>query len=490
MEAVKGKRLARFLVLVLALAGLAACTTTSGDVAEEPVATAVETAKIKRGNIEVELELTGTVRAQQEVTVTSLLSAKVVETYVQNGDQVKKGDPLFRLDDRDLSYALSQEEKNLEQAQGAYKLAQERISQADSGVKEAQLALQNARNELKRAKLTQKQGLNGQKDTGELTKIALEQAKTQWEEAQRTLERMEALYEAGAVSKQEYEQAVAAEKQARLAYEQAEIDANRSTPPEEKELLAVAVQQAELGVKQAELAVVSAKASRDQARLDAEQARISQEQAKLNVERARQNLDDAVVTAPLSGEVVGFSLEVGEVASPQQPALTIVTPNQLKVEVPVTADRLPLFQEGNEVEVVIPTWGGTVKAEIVTVSRAANESGLFMVEAVLNDKELDEDEWQMIRPGMVAKLKVTETLVKDRWIVPSAAVLESGDEAYVFVADPNAGTARRVDVELIRMETEEAAIEGEFTEGDLIVIRGQHLLSDGDPIRLMGGDAS
>jgi RND family efflux transporter MFP subunit len=245
-----------------------------------------------------------------------------------------------------------------------------------------------------------------------------------------------------------------------------------------------------LGVKQAELAVVSAKASRDQARLDAEQARISQEQAKLNVERARQNLDDAVVTAPLSGEVVGFSLEVGEVASPQQPALTIVTPNQLKVEVPVTADRLPLFQEGNEVEVVIPTWGGTVKAEIVTVSRAANESGLFMVEAVLNDKELDEDEWQMIRPGMVAKLKVTETLVKDRWIVPSAAVLESGDEAYVFVADPNAGTARRVDVELIRMETEEAAIEGEFTEGDLIVIRGQHLLSDGDPIRLMGGDAS
>jgi hypothetical protein len=40
------------------------------------------------------------------------------------------------------------------------------------------------------------------------------------------------------------------------------------------------------------------------------------------------------------------------------------------------------------------------------------------------------------------------------------------------------------------METEEAAIEGEFTEGDLIVIRGQHLLSDGDPIRLMGGDAS
>lgn len=486
-----GKRWLLILLVLCSIAMLSACTTaTSGEVEEEPVETAVETAQIKRGDMTVDLELTGTVRAQQEVTVTPLLSAKVVEIYVKNGDQVKKGDPLFRLDDRDLAFALSQEEKNLEQAKGAYQLAQKRISQADAGVKEAQLALQNARNELKRARLAQKQGLDGQQDMGELAKIALEQAKTQWEEAKRTLERMEALLEAGAISRQEYEQAVAAEKQARLAYEQAEIDANRSTPPEEKELLAVAVSQAELGVKQAELAVVSAKASREQAVLDAQQAQISQEQAKLNVERARQNLDDAVVTAPLAGEVVNFNLEVGEIASPQQPALTIVTPDQLKVMVPVTADRLPLFAEGNEVDVVIPTWGNTVPAEITSVSRAANESGLFMVEAVLSAEELDEKDQELIRPGMVAKLKVTETLVEDSWIVPSRAVMETGDEVYLFVADPETGTARRVDVTLIRMETDEAAVDGPFTEEDLIITRGQHLLSDGDPIRLMGGDAS
>ena len=113
-----------------------------------------------------------------------------------------------------------------------------------------------------------------------------------------------------------------------------------------------------------------------------------------------------------------------------------------------------------------------------------------MVEAVLSAEELDEKDQELIRPGMVAKLKVTETLVEDSWIVPSRAVMETGDEVYLFVADPETGTARRVDVTLIRMETDEAAVDGPFTEEDLIITRGQHLLSDGDPIRLMGGDAS
>ena len=66
MGGLRGTRWVRFLVLVLSLAGLAACTTApSGDEAEEPAATAVETAPIRRGNIEAVLELAGTVRAQQ-----------------------------------------------------------------------------------------------------------------------------------------------------------------------------------------------------------------------------------------------------------------------------------------------------------------------------------------------------------------------------------------------------------------------------------------
>lgn len=487
MELVRGRWL---LLLVLVAIMLSACSSTQGDEAEEPVATAVETAQVTRGDMEVELELAGTIRAEQEVTITPLLSAQVVEIYVKNGDRVKKGDPLFRLDDKDLSFALEQEKKNLEQAKGAYQLAQERLGQADARIQEAQLALRNAQNELKRAKLTQQQGLGGREDADKLAQIALEQAKNQWEEAQRMLERMKTLYEAGAVSKQEYEQAVAAEQQARLAYEKAEIDASRSTPPEEKELLEVAVQQAQLAVQQAELGVISARAAKKQAALDANQARISREQVELNVERAQRNLEEAVVTAPLSGEVVGLNLNVGEVAMPQQPALVIVSSNQLKLEVPVTADRLPLFEKGKELEAFIPTLGKTVKAEILSVAGAANEAGLFMVETLLHKEETDEEEWRLIRPGMVAKLKVKQTLVKDRWIVPSRAVMESGDDVYVFVADPEAKVARRVEVELVRMETEEAAVEGPLNEGDLIVIRGQHLLSDGDPIRLMGGDAS
>jgi len=94
---------------------IAACTTQAENLGANDnkknsppafVGTPVDAAIVRAGLIKDELELTGTVVANQTVEIASELTRRIVRVNVKEGSRVRQGELLFQLDDADLQAQL------------------------------------------------------------------------------------------------------------------------------------------------------------------------------------------------------------------------------------------------------------------------------------------------------------------------------------------------------------------------------------------------
>jgi len=97
----------------------------------------VEAVQAQFGALPLEERLSGIVRAKNQVDIYPRITAPVEEVYVQNGDQVEKGDPLVRLRDNEYRERLRQAEANLR-----INKAQERQARASLNEVESQMRRQ------------------------------------------------------------------------------------------------------------------------------------------------------------------------------------------------------------------------------------------------------------------------------------------------------------------------------------------------------------
>ena len=105
----------------------------------------VEAVKSEYGSLPLVERLSGVVKAKNQVDIYSEISAIIQEVHIQNGGEVKKGDPLVSL--RNIEY---QEKYN--QAQASLQIALAKNRQAEAKLKEIQ-------NELNRTKSLAEKGL-------------------------------------------------------------------------------------------------------------------------------------------------------------------------------------------------------------------------------------------------------------------------------------------------------------------------------------------
>ena len=99
----------RHLYLLLAAVVLTACGV---DVPQE-VQTSYQTMTISKSNISVPLKYSATLKGTSDVTITPQVSGQLMEVCITEGQQVKKGDVLFRIDSRNAELELESAEANL-----------------------------------------------------------------------------------------------------------------------------------------------------------------------------------------------------------------------------------------------------------------------------------------------------------------------------------------------------------------------------------------
>lgn len=147
----------KFLVILLIVLGVGGFLTYKKFYTKEQIKI-LETAKATRGNINAVLVETGTIRPQvgAQVKISTRATGTIVEMSVKIGDEVKKGQIIARIDDRETIKAIEKAKSAYEYARVAFE-RQKQLLKADTTTKDdydkAKDAMDQAESELKRQEI-------------------------------------------------------------------------------------------------------------------------------------------------------------------------------------------------------------------------------------------------------------------------------------------------------------------------------------------------
>ena len=128
--------------------------TACGGKAPQITPTSYQTLTISKSDISVPLKFSATLKGTADVTITPQISGQLMEVCITEGQQVKKGQVLFRIDSRDAQLELESAEANLLAAQAqesSAKLEYESNKNLFEKRIVSQYVLDNAENQYKQA---------------------------------------------------------------------------------------------------------------------------------------------------------------------------------------------------------------------------------------------------------------------------------------------------------------------------------------------------
>jgi multidrug efflux pump subunit AcrA (membrane-fusion protein) len=203
-------------------------------------------------------------------------------------------------------------------------------------------------------------------------------------------------------------------------------------------------------------------------------------QAEVGLELARLNYKNATITAPLDGTISLVNAEVGNLASPGMPVVTLMTGEAKQVVAMLTEQAVTQVKPGMRLNIEIPALDVVYPGVVTEVSPAVTTGTKFY----LVKAELQEESG--VLPGMFARLKLIRTRKTDTVLVPREAVL--GQESTYYLFTVSEGKAKRRAVELgIRDESFAEILDG-VRVGESVVVAGQHFLRDGASVVVEGGE--
>ena len=264
-------------------------------------------------NVSGNIELT-------EVDISFKTAGRLVTLAVEEGDQVKKGALIARLDQEELL-------QRRESAAASLDSTRSRLLQSGTAIEyqrqQTEAQLSRSRAELDQAKaVLQELEIGSRRQEIESAKAALARAKAEQQRAQADWERAQSLYKDKDISTARYDEAKAQFESAQAQLQQAteQFDMVKEGPRKEDIDAAKAqVERAKANVRLAEAARLELK--RLQEEQLARKADTRQATAQLDVQETL--LKNAEVTAPMDGVVLVKSAEPGEVLAAGTTVVTL-----------------------------------------------------------------------------------------------------------------------------------------------------------------------
>ncbi len=207
-------------------------------------------------------------------------------------------------------------------------------------------------------------------------------------------------------------------------------------------------------------------------------------QARARRDIARKALADVELRSPIPGIVGLRSIEVGQMVTPQTPAFTIVKTDPIHARVAIPESEIGKVTVGQKAEVTIPAIEGFVaEGEVTLIGVVADErTRTYAVKIELSNPD------HALRPGMIVQAEIAADKTIQMLTIPGGAIVRAADNlTYVFVADAEKGIALRRRVSPGTAYQNEIEIREGVTAGDVVIVSGQHKLTDGAPIAIDSG---
>lgn len=374
--------------------------------------TLVVTTKVEKlAKLRSVVSASGEIRAKEFVDIQAEVAGVIQELKVREGDNVKAGDELLRLED----LQLKAEEASARAQVGA---AEADVQNSEVGVQTAEASLAAEKQALANARLER------------------EQSATSAERAKASLARKTELHQKQLIGSEEFEVSAA---EARLAEQRLQWSTAR-------------IVQSEAGVTVAQTRVAAA-----QAGLGAARQRL--ESARAGLARASDMASKTVLRAPLSGLITKLNVEKGERAVPgiqSNPIATLMTIADMSVieaEIRVAEADIVEVAIGDAAEVEVEAMRDVKFAGKVT------EIGQSPILETTNTQSQQSKEFKVVvrlldppatlRPGFTANARITTAERTDVLVVPfqaqTARELEfDADGRYVPAPEPEPGDGERV----------------------------------------------
>jgi membrane fusion protein, multidrug efflux system len=394
-----------------------------GSAAREAIPVSVETALSK--SVPVQVRAVGTVQAYASVTLKSQLDGEVARIHIVEGQEVKKGDLLFTLDQRPWEAAVSQIEANLGRDTA-------QLAQAEAAVAQTMAAEKQAEANLAR-------------DTAQL-----ENARTQ-------VRRYKGLIDDGAISKELYDQVStsAAAMEATTQADQAAINNTRAA------------------IRAAQATVENIKAV------------IKADQAAL--ENSRVQLGYTTIRAPMDARAGNLLVRVGSAVKARDDSAQMLVLNQthpiyVSFSVPEQYLRdIKKYLAAGSVRVQATPRGEDrppASGEVTFVNNTVDATtGTIQLKATFLNRE------GTLWPGQFVSVVMTLTTRTDAVVIPSQAIQTGQQGQYVYVVGSDSTVeSRRVTVGL-RLGGE-TVVEAGISPGDRVVTDGHLRLVPGARVQV------
>lgn len=217
------------------------------------------------------------------------------------------------------------------------------------------------------------------------------------------------------------------------------------------------------------------------ARIGLQMAQEQLKQAQAANQTALDNYNNYTVTSPITGLVASVNIDNGEIAGPQATAVTVVQLDTVKTKLQLSENVVVSIKPGTEVPVKINSLNKTVTGTVISVAPKADPSTrAFPVEIQLNNEQGD------IKAGMVAQLDLATGVSKGAIALPADAVLERNGQFYVYAVED--GKTKEIAVKKGVSAGDLIEITEGIQEGQEIIVKGNHLVTDGQAVEVVNSE--
>lgn len=192
-------------------------------------------------------------------------------------------------------------------------------------------------------------------------------------------------------------------------------------------------------------------------------------------------VENTVLRSPVDGIVTARNYDAGNLYNGQQPVLVVQQMAPVKILLDVNEQYYKDVAVGMPIENITldaypgETFSGVVSIVYPTISQATRS---FQVEVKIDNRN------ERVRPGMFARVTLNFGDAKHVLVPDQAVVKQTGSgERFVYVADGN--HAFHKTIELGRRIGDMYEVVSGLSDGDVVVVFGQTVLTDGREINIL-----
>jgi multidrug efflux pump subunit AcrA (membrane-fusion protein) len=388
----------------------------------------ITTVKAESRELPAYIQVTGNLLADETSDVSPQVAGKLVSTPVNNGDFVRQGDVIARLDDRDAKLRVKEADVSIRQAEAAVRQA------------EAKLGLDS----------------NGKFDANIIPEVRV--ANADYEEALANQKLAES-------NEKRYRELVQTGDVAMILYDQ--YRTTRDT--------------ARARTNAAKQALEAAKNTARQGNEGVRNAQVAVDAAKTQLEVAQKGVADMIVRSPYSGYISARGIAIGEYVSTSTPLITLVRTNPIKAQLSVGEGDVPTVTNGMSISLEVQAWkdrkfAGTVSAINPSVDQNTRTA---IVEALIENND------NALRSGMFTTARILRPGGAKGVFVPKSAVYSDiNTQSYrVFVIDGD--TARLHVVQIGQQENDTWQIVSGLNGDETLAASNLEQLYEGAKIQIV-----